>query len=149
MTGECRCGRLTSEEEFVSAEENDQPLPVSRFSVGAVSPSVSGLGSGGSSESTADEVAERLLRQTGIHEPEVSDDSCIDLVESPVVSWDRPGIGWVPRSFLEGGAVEDEELLRYIDCTQREETPEDEGEEEEESDDEPSVERALELFGDH
>ena len=114
-----------------------------------MSPSVSGVGSGGSSGSTADEVAERLLRQTGIHEPEVSDDSCINLIESPVVSWERPGVGWVPRPFAEGGVVKDEELLRYIDRTRREETPEDEGEEEDKSEDEPSVERALELFGDH
>ena len=65
------------------------------------------------------------------------------------MSWERPGLGWVPRSFPDGGAGEDEELLRYIDRTRREETPEDEIEDEDESEDEPSVERSLELFGDH
>lgn len=135
-TGECRCGHLTSEEEFASAEASDRPLSMSRLSVGAVSPSVSGVESGGSDESTANEVAEQLLQQTGFYEPHISNDTCIDLVGSLDVQLECPGIGWVPRSIIEGDISEDEEIWRYINSTRHEGTPE----EEDEDSEGPSVE---------
>lgn len=145
VTGRCRCGRAIEEGEELTVVNDDGSLASNpRYSIGAVTPSPPGSGVGESGDSTADEVAERLARQSGFYEPYVSDDSCLDLVLAPDVQAERPGVGWVPRSVPTEDEEVEEEIRQYIASTRREGTPDDS-----EDSEGPSVERSLELFEDY